>query len=274
MRVVYVDDEKAALTNFYYDNRNRTDISEQEYFQNPMEALEYVTNHEVDAAFLDITMPDMDGIELGWRMKHVRPDVELVYVTGYDDYALDVFKLGGRAYLSKPYSDQELEDVYTLLKRLIPDEEARKRKELEKDKRVYMKTFGNFDMVVDGTIMTFRNSKAKELLAVLVDSRGGSVTNTQIFYKLWEGKEYNNMTSTYVRRTIRALKQELEAWNLGDMLVSNRKTQNIDVTMFECDYYKSFDGDKEAMRAYRGYYMTQYSWAEETNAMIEQLLEN
>lgn len=109
MKLIYVDDEKAALVNYYYDNRKREDIQTQEFFQNPYDAIEYVKANEVNAAFLDITMPEMDGVQLGRELKKINPDIELVYVTGYDEYALEVFKVGGRAYLSKPYTEEELE---------------------------------------------------------------------------------------------------------------------------------------------------------------------
>ncbi len=275
MRVIYVDDEKAALMNFYYDNRKRNDIESQEFFQNPHEALEYAKVHGVDAAFLDITMPEMDGIQLGKELKKVQPSIELVYVTGYDDYALDVFKIGGRAYLSKPYSEEELEATYTLLNKLIASNHENDRNDNNQSTipKVHMKTFGNFDMICDNVSVVFGNSKSKELLALLVDNRGGSVTNTQIFYKLWEGKEYNNVTSTYVRRTVRALKLQLEEVGMSELLISSRTSQSVNTTLFTCDYYDILNGNMESAKEYRGYYMMQYSWAEETNAVISQIVE-
>lgn len=274
MKIIYVDDEKAALINYQYDNRERTDIETQKFFQNPHEAIAYVSENEVDAAFLDITMPEMDGIELGKELKKINPSIEIIYVTGYDDYALDAYKVGGRAYLSKPYTDEELEDAYALLKRLISThgiEDSQMEHEDER-KKVHMRTFRNFDMVVDGMIISFTNAKAKELLALLVDHRGGSVTNAQIFYKLWEGKEYNNTTSTYVRRTIRALRQQLEECGVSEILVSSRAAQSVDTDKFTCDYYEILEGSQEYANAYKGYYMTQYSWSEETNASISMFL--
>lgn len=273
MRVIYVDDEKAALMNFYYDNRKRNDIESQEFFQNPCEALEYVRSHEVDVAFLDITMPEMDGVQLGKELKKVQPSIELVYVTGYDDYALDVFKIGGRAYLSKPYSEEELEETYVLLNKLVASNKEAYQESGSSKPGVYMKTFGNFDMIYNNISVVFGNSKSKELLALLVDNRGGSVTNTQIFYKLWEGKEYNNVTSTYVRRTVRALKLQLEELGLSEFLISSRTSQSVNTTLFTCDYYDVLNGNMESAKEYRGYYMMQYSWAEETNAILSQLIE-
>lgn len=284
MKIIYVDDEKAALTNYYYDNRGRKDISKQEFFQEPYAALDYVKEHDVDAAFLDITMPEMDGITLGKEIKKIKPNVELVYVTGYDTYAFEAYKVGGRAYLSKPYTDEELDEVYMLLKKLIVNHGVESELEMDSEqsigentklsnKKIFMKTFGNFDMFIDGVVVTFANSKAKELLALLVDQRGGSVSNTQIFYKLWEGKEYNNATSTYVRRTLRALKSQLESLEVDDLLILGRSNQSVNTKLFKCDYYELLKKNDEYINEYRGYYMTQYSWPEETNASIEQMIQ-
>lgn len=274
MKIMYVDDEKAALINYKYDNKERTDIEEQSYFQDPHEALAYVMEHEVEAAFLDITMPEMDGIELGRELKKIRPNIEIIYVTGYDDYALESYRVGGRAYLLKPYTDEDLDNAYALLKRLIGTHKSEETAKIEVNEtsRIHMRTFRNFDMVVDGMTVAFTNAKAKELLALLVDYRGGSVTNIQIFYKLWEGKEYNNVTSTYVRRTIRALRLQLEECGISDILISSRATQSVDTSKFTCDYYEVLKGSQEYGKAYKGYYMTQYSWSEETNASISMFL--
>ncbi len=270
LRLIYVDDEKNALVNYRYDTKDRGDIESQEFFTDPFAALNYVKEHEVDVAFLDITMPGLDGIQLGKRMKMVNPSIELVYITGYESRALDAYKVGGRAYLSKLYTQEELEEVFTLLKRLIPKEYEDKRMEMVKKVPImYVKTFGNFDMIVNKKPIVFKSTKAKELLAFLVDRRGGSVTGTQIFYKLWEGKEYNNNTSTYVRRTVRALKDQLEELGLEKVLMSHRNALSIDITQITCDYYEVMEGKEEYIHEYNGYYMSQYTWAEETIGIIE-----
>ena len=50
---------------------------------------------------------------------------------------------------------------------------------------IYIRTFGYFDVFVNGTPIAFRHEKAKELLAVLVDRRGGYVTAREIIACLW-----------------------------------------------------------------------------------------
>ncbi len=286
MRLIYVDDEKNSLVNFHYDTRHRKDISSIEFFQSPHEAIKYVREHPVDAAFLDITMPDMDGIVLAGALKKINLRIEIIYITAYDNYALAAFQVGGRAYIRKPYTKQELDDAFDLLRRLLRHEEPAAAQGAsvpepepvqmqtqnpvpQKTHRVFMKTFGTFDMIVDSRPVVFKNAKAKELLALLVDHKGSSVTNAQVFAKLWEDKAYTSSTASYVRRTMRALLEQLEEIDLASLVHNSRNAQYIDVKAFDCDYYQIMDGHIEYVLEYNGYYMSQYDWAEETVFIIE-----
>lgn len=123
--------------------------------------------------------------------------------------------------------------------------------------------------MMDGVPLLFKNSKAKELLAILVDYRGGSATNNQVFQKLWEEKEYSTSTSTYARRTIRDLKAQLAEFGISDLISSGRNSININSWKFTCDYYEVMQGNVDFAYEYNGYYMTQYYWAEETIPLIE-----
>lgn len=269
MKLIYVDDEKMALENFRYDTQDRDDVSDVQFFTNPKEALEYVKTHRVDAAFLDITMPEMDGIELAGYLKAAQPDLEIVYVTGYSDYAHQAYKVGGRAYLTKPYLDEELEQTFTLLKKLVGKVSESQPVEEAVMKGVFIRTFVNFDLLIDGLPVVFKNAKAKELLALLVDYRGSSLAGNQIFHKLWEEKEYDATTSTYVRRTLRALKEQLEELGILDILISHRNAHSINPGTFVCDYYETMKGSEVYLHEYNGYYMQQYYWAEESIAIVE-----
>lgn len=272
MKIIYVDDEKKAYQNFQYDIEHRADIKSMVYFQRPLMALEYAKDNPIDVAFLDVTMPEMNGIELAKELKKLDSSIEIIYVTGYEEYALEAFKVGGRAFLTKPYTEEELEEVFLLLDKLLDKKEKKENKAEvveHQDAHVFMRTFGNFDMLVDGKPVIFKNSKAKELLALLVDRKGGSISSNQIFQKLWEEREYSQLTSTYVRRTVRALINQLESLELGDMVENNRNSLHINVNVFSCDYYEVMKGNTDYKCEYNGYYMTQYYWAEETIAIIE-----
>lgn len=247
--------------------QGRASIQDLRCFMDPYDALDYVKGNEVHAAFLDITMPGMDGITLGKKIKEVNPKIEIIYVTGYSDYALESYKIGGRAYLMKPYTDEELNGALELLEKLIIGNV----KQIEQipQQKVYMKTFGGFDMLVNGNPVAFKNAKAKELLALLIDQKGGSLTSHQIFNYLWEGRNYDAVTSTYVRRALRALHEQLGELGIEEIFIDNRNAKSVDVSKIQCDYYEIMEGDTTHLFEYNGYYMSQYSWAEDTIGIIE-----
>ena len=72
------------------------------------------------------------------------------------------------------------------------------------ERRVYVKTFDGFDVYVDGRIVYFPSGKAKEMLAVLVEKKGSSVSLAQMAYLLYENSE-----ETRARNTLRVVYHRL-----------------------------------------------------------------
>lgn len=104
MNIIYVDDEKPALDNFCLTVRNFPNIKNLQLFQSGKEALEYARKNQVDAAFLDMEMQEMHGLELAKRLKKVNPNINIVFVTAYEQYALQAFGVDAIGYLLKPYT--------------------------------------------------------------------------------------------------------------------------------------------------------------------------
>ena len=74
------------------------------------EALGLIRKHEYDFVFTDLKMPEMDGLEVVKAVKHVRPDIDVVMITGYAtiDSAVDAMKYGAMDYVQKPFTADEL----------------------------------------------------------------------------------------------------------------------------------------------------------------------
>lgn len=80
-------------------------------FSSAPEALKFLSEHPVDCIFLDIKMPDLNGLELSNIIQQfaVRPDV--VYVTAYSQYAIREHRLQAIDFLLKPFSMEEFQGV-------------------------------------------------------------------------------------------------------------------------------------------------------------------
>lgn len=272
MRILYVDDERSAHINFQYAIKKRKDIREVKYVFDYNEALEYVKENVLDCAFLDVSLPGIDGIKLAKDLCSLQPQVELAFVTGYDEYAREAYKVGGRAYISKPYSEEEINKVLTLMEKLVHPPKQIVDSPYSEQGHIFAKTFGTFDLMIDGVPVHFKNTKAKELFAFLVHQMGGTATNAQIFFALWEQQEYTRATSTYVRRTVRALKEELEELGIGEIITTQRNSISLDFRKIDCDSYELFKGSASAVQKYNHEYMKQYSWGEETIPLLDRIV--
>ena len=81
-----------------------------------LEALEAITSRKPDAAFLDIRMPGLSGLEIA---QAAGPDVHIVFTTAYDEYAVRAFERGAIDYLLKPVSRDRLATSVARLKERI-----------------------------------------------------------------------------------------------------------------------------------------------------------
>ena len=74
------------------------------------EALGLIQKNDYDFVFTDLKMPGMDGVELTKAVKHLRPDIDVVLITGYAtiESAVEVMKFGAMDYVQKPFTEDEL----------------------------------------------------------------------------------------------------------------------------------------------------------------------
>jgi DNA-binding LytR/AlgR family response regulator len=80
-------------------------------------ALEAIATHQPDVAFLDIRMPGLTGLEVAAALASCSPRTEVVFVTAYDQYAIDAFERGAVDYLQKPVSAERLAATVQRLQR-------------------------------------------------------------------------------------------------------------------------------------------------------------
>ncbi|MET0808739.1 MAG: LytTR family DNA-binding domain-containing protein [Pseudoxanthomonas sp.] len=71
-------------------------------------ALEAIAEHQPEVAFLDIRMPGLTGLEVATAAAEASPKTQVVFVTAYDQYAIDAFDKGAVDYLLKPISPDRL----------------------------------------------------------------------------------------------------------------------------------------------------------------------
>ena len=262
MRAICVEDEKLIMELTVSMCRELPDLDEVFGFLRAGDALDWLEGNSADLALLDINLPDMDGIALARAIREKQPDISIIFLTGYTEYALDAFALHASGYLVKPISKKRLQEEvsYALAGKRNPA-----------PPRVLVKTFGNFDVEANGQTVSFRRSKSKELLAYLVDRHGSSVTRAQAFAILWEDRTYDRSMQKQMDVIIRSLRSTLEEYGIEDILDIRSGQMRIVPERLDCDLYHVLEGDGEAMHSYRGEYMSSYAWAELTEAYMSRL---
>ena len=135
MIAIAVDDEVLMLGALAKAISASPDITTVTKFSDCEDAIGYVKTNPVDIAFLDINMRGMGGLALAEKILEICPECKIVFCTGYEEYAIQAFKLHASGYLMKPVSAKDVQEEIDHIKSI-----RRKQKPLE------VKCFGNFEV--------------------------------------------------------------------------------------------------------------------------------
>ena len=138
----------------------------------------------------------------------------------------------------------------------------------QENAHVRIRTFGYFDVFVDDKPIAFRNEKSKELFALLVDRRGGFVSSEEAISFLWEDEPANSVTLARYRKVALRLKNILEEYGISDIVESVNGKRRIAADKVQCDLYEYLSGREEFAQLFKGSYLTNYGWGENTLAEL------
>jgi DNA-binding LytR/AlgR family response regulator len=111
LTILAVDDERTQLEDLARLLRSFPAVEEVECAYDGHDALVKVSAQQYDAIFLDVRMPDLDGIELARVLRRFASPPQLVFVSAYDGAAVDAFELRALDYLRKPVSRRRIEEA-------------------------------------------------------------------------------------------------------------------------------------------------------------------
>ncbi|MCF8018809.1 MAG: LytTR family DNA-binding domain-containing protein [Vallitaleaceae bacterium] len=105
IQVILVDDERPALEELSYLLKSYEDIRILGTYTDPMVALTKLHKTKVDVVFLDISMPEMDGLRLAKEIMKLPHPPLIVFATAFDEHALQAFDIHAIDYILKPLSE-------------------------------------------------------------------------------------------------------------------------------------------------------------------------
>lgn len=263
MKIIALDDEISALHILIRAIQEAVPDAKIKGYLTVTEAVNEVqiNGFRPDVAFIDIEMPGMSGLKVGNKIKEICPQVNLVFVTGYSQYAINALKLRPSGYVMKPATKEKILAELDNL-RNPPSRQ-------EDDRIVKVQCFGNFEVFVNGEIVTFSRAKSKEYLAYLIERRGSSCSSAEVASVLWEDGVYNRSRQKQCQVFRQEMMKALKTFGIENIIIKGHNAMAVDITQFGCDYYDALQGDIIAINSFTGSFMEQYSWAEYVIGILE-----
>ena len=284
LRVIAVDDESSALKWFHRIASENHKIALAGEFQYADEAIEFVKEQQVDVAFLDIEMPEMNGLDLAEQLMEIDPYINVIFITAYNQYALDAFRAHAIGYLLKPLDSEEFAEQIDLLTCRYA-----KRPKRNYNQRLFVRCFGQFTVSAQAEGMSairWKTAKAEELFALLIHHQGKVKSKGSLIEMLWpdiDPKKSANLfrvTCTYIRSAL----AEMGFFNL---LLRELDGYKLNTDLIDCDLFsfrflarsissQRTDKLEEAFVLYSGEYLEGkiYDWALGARTQLESDFKN
>ncbi len=278
MKILAVDDEALQLAKLTEAISEVVPDAEIFSTRRPSRALYYAEEKDFDVIFLDIQMRGMTGVELAKLIKRVKPRVNIVFVTAYDNFKSEAMDIRASGYITKPVNAEKIQRELVDLRYPISGSQSKENEEVkapaEKDVAfgapLQVQCFGNFDVFDrDHNPIKFKRSKAKEMLAYLIFKRGTRCTSREIAAVLFENMEYSSRVQDSFRHIASAMMKALREVGAEEAVLRDHQNYAINMSMVDCDYYRYIQDDPLVQNMYTGEFMSQYSWAEYIHAYLE-----
>ena len=229
-------------------------------FTDPSGIPDRMNGHQCHIAVLDLAEDGGDILRLAGEMKRADPRVNIIFTAPGPEYGAEAMAMHASGYIVPPVTAEKIKNELRDLRYPLPEKNVFR-------KSFYIRTFGSFEVYGNGVPLRFHYSKTKELFAYLVDQRGASCSNRELMAVLWEDDDGDSHLS-YLKNLKHDLRCALKLLGHEDLLISSKGGLAVAIRPCICDYFDRI-GHVPGAPEYRGEYMTQYSWAEMTNAALE-----
>jgi two-component system LytT family response regulator/two-component system response regulator LytT len=197
LTTIVVDDEQLARDELRYLLEQLGGVEIVAQAGNGVEALRVIEEYQPDLVMLDVQMPGLTGFEVARRVVQAGLDSQLVFVTAYDQYAIDAFEVNAVDYLLKPVEPERLATAVERVRKRLAAEKPRKEAELEP----------LLQMLAD-------RQARREQLAIKIDDRFLLVQTDEVVHASVEDDQIrvvtNSLSGTSNYRTLDELQTRLD----------------------------------------------------------------
>ena len=285
IRVLLIDDEKPALEEMEYQLKKFSFIEIAGMIQDAREVLTKLDEVKPDAVFLDIDMPNINGLELALKIQELQEHIIIIFVTAYAQYALESFKAYPLDYIVKPASEKRLSRTM---------EHLFEQYKLQTDRlgchtEAAIHCFGDFEALSENEALKFATRQVREMMAYLICYYEKNISREELIQKIFGGTEDKktvnllHVTAYNLRRTLCGAKISRD----HICITGNYKLRIADGICDYVDFSKfvsanpCIDGGniqkaESISTLYRGTFLQSedYIWAEEVRTNLELEYEN
>ncbi|WP_081390364.1 response regulator [Paenibacillus odorifer] len=218
IQAILVDDERLALVKLEFMLKKIPSIHIAASYTDPSQAIQEAPSYHPDVIFIDIEMPEINGLQAAEMLQETCPNANIIFVTAYNHYAVEAFEINALDYILKPVrNDRLLKAVQRLEERL-----SLAPKIIIATEEVTIRCLQSLRFERGGQSLNnlrWRTSKAQELFAFLLHNRNRFVSKDMLIELLWP--DFNQKkASTHLYTTIYQVRQCLKQ-NEVDLHISN-----------------------------------------------------
>lgn len=287
IRALLIDDERLALLQLEKLLQQFSSIEVVGTFINPAEAVSAAHELKPDVVFLDIDMPELNGMQAAEKLQEISSVSDIVFITAYNEYALEAFEVNALDYVLKPVRRDRLGKTVRRLEERLSNSPAK----AVQDQEMVIQCCPSIKIVRSGQpaqSLKWRTTKAQELFALLLHNRNRFVSKDMLIDSLWPDLE-SKKASTHLYTTIYQVRQCLKqssvnitinnvsggegyALNLNNVVVDYEKWEKT-IGKLGALHETNWEQYYQLVESYEGDYLGDYDymWAENERQRLRTL---
>lgn len=219
MKAWVIDDERPAIKVIKKLLEDFPAVTVSGEYTDALAALENIKIEKPDLVFLDIEMPNINGIQAAETILELAPGIDIIFVTAYNRYAVEAFELNALDYLLKPVSGERFNKTMV---RLV--ERRREKNTPVMNGTIVINSFGCLEVVrlnEGREVMKWRSDKTRELFAFLLHHQGKTLIKEKIIDTLWPEQDEKRAVHQ-LHNGIYYIRKNLEEFGVGPELIAVR----------------------------------------------------
>lgn len=218
-----------------------------------------------DAVFIDIEMAEMNGLEVAEKVKAIREQIEIVFVTAYSEYAVQAFELHSLDYLLKPTNHRRLGKTLARLKPVSSNAASESNPAMQP--QVFIQSLGDFSLLVgpQKERLKWRTGKVKELCAFLLHHDNRVIPTQELIERIFSEND-SEKAKIHFYTSISYLRKAFKEIGFPNVVQKNENGYSLQLDDMHWDYMelsrlladdaflKSGHAVEQLMQLYKGEY--------------------